>query len=171
MSNHANLEIRDPFEEKALALTGLEIFVYREDWRFTISRVHKCSDINEFVYLHCYKKLHNPENPGEDLSFSYFTLSGYDNVLYRRMPEGLLDWKMREAAAWLVAHWYEHYFNICPCIANVHDDEKGSLFRQGVIRGLLYQDLHPVKSVEPKIHCAARYNPNNYGIWEGMRFD
>jgi hypothetical protein len=63
--------------------------------------------------------LHNPEGN------AYFSYHNYDD-------SGFCS---REyAAAWLIAHWYEHYMHTCPCQVN---DEKPTRFRYACIKGLL----------------------------------
>jgi hypothetical protein len=68
--------------------------------------------------------LHNPERP--DLVYAY---KGY--------RPGLLREGREYAAAWLIAHWWEHYLHCCACLV---DDHKPSNFRRALIETLLYME-------------------------------
>jgi hypothetical protein len=82
-------------------------------------------------YVLLWAVLHNPEHGTDYLSFH-----GYSEA-----PEGYLDKEEYEkfagrkfAAAWLIAHWYEHYMHTCPCLI---DDHKPTNFRRACINALL----------------------------------
>ena len=65
--------------------------------------------------------LPNPEN-GAYLSYHTFN-------------EEFSYWNKKRSAAWLIAHWWEHFMHNCPCQV---DDAKPSGFREAFIDTLLY---------------------------------
>ena len=98
-------------------------------WRF---KVYENRVEPDGVSLMLYKKLPYPENPANVFSASW----------------GLRS-EMPRLAAWLIGHWYEHLFQICPCLHGVRDqavDEgDGSPFRQAVIESLLWYHKRGLK--------------------------
>jgi hypothetical protein len=91
-------------------------------WKFWVKENPFVSDT---VILKLYKKLPYPEDANKVLSASWGSPSEKPRL-----------------AAWLIGHWYEHLFQICPCLHGVKDqavDEgDGSPFRQAVIESLLW---------------------------------
>ncbi len=63
-------------------------------------------------------------NPEGYAYLSYHTFREYPHLCTKQ-------W----AAAWLIAHWWEHFMHNCPCQV---DDAKPSGFRQAFIGTLLY---------------------------------
>lgn len=95
-------------------------------WKFEIrSHVSPVSgEIGiEGSFMLLWKKLINPETP--QLIYSY-----------RGIGSGHLA--KERAAAWLIAHWWEHALDICPCQHGKRDDAAGSNFRYHVIESLLW---------------------------------
>jgi hypothetical protein len=68
--------------------------------------------------------LHNPESP--DLVYAY---KGY--------KVGSPHSGREYAAAWLIAHWWEHYLHSCACLL---DDHKPSAFRHALRDTLLFME-------------------------------
>ena len=64
-----------------------------------------------------YHRLPNPHPPE-----AYYAYKTYGRVFGRE-----------HAAAWLIAHWFEHYMNTCPCL----NGDKPSKFRHACIEALL----------------------------------
>lgn len=111
----------DIMEDEFWAISKREAYVFG-GWKFKVSDWPTDPDI---VSLMLHKKLPYPENPGAVLSVSWGPRH-----------------EMPRLAAWLIGHWYEHLFQICPCLHGVKDqavDEgDGSPFRQAVIESLLW---------------------------------
>lgn len=77
--------------------------------------------------------LHNPEGNAYLSYHSYCEAPlWYDPEEYEKIAG------RKFAAAWLIAHWYEHYMHTCPCQV---DDAKPTNFRNACIQTLL--DLNP----------------------------
>ena len=107
-------------------------------WEFSVTHAQ-----DDRIYLKCYKRLFNPEKAGEVLSHYAFDPEVlYDHSIYRECPPRFIIDLKKRAAAWLIAHWWEHYLNICPCLHGDRDDQEDSPFRQSVISGLLWYDQH-----------------------------
>jgi hypothetical protein len=86
-------------------------------WRFRITEMP--DSLQPHVLL--MKRLPYPERPGLELSY---------HIGYPGRPE--------YSCAWLIAHWWEHALRICPCQNGIHDDQKGSRFREQMIESLLW---------------------------------
>lgn len=78
--------------------------------------------------------LYNPEHGCDYLSYH-----GYSEAPMWSSPEEYEKINGRKfAAAWLIAHWYEHFMHTCPCLV---DDGKPTHFRYACIQALL--ELNP----------------------------
>lgn len=90
-------------------------------WKF---RVYEKRDDPDMIVLNLYKKLPYPEDPVKVLSAAWGNESEKPRL-----------------AAWLIGHWYEHLFQICPCLHGIRDQQvdegDGSNFRKAVIESLL----------------------------------
>lgn len=106
-------------------LTSGDVFEFM-GWKFKVRIVDHHGHPEPLVFMNCYKRLHNPESPALVLS-------------YRQHPVVSNMAKLkRDMAAWLIAHWWEHYFDFCPCQNGVQDDEHGSNFRVAMIESLIW---------------------------------
>ena len=94
---------------------------------FEMSRI-EVQDV-EMIYLRLWKRLVHPEAP--QLIYSFSSVAGVDLILNREET-------IAKAAAWLIAHWWEHALDICPCQNGVRDDKEGSSFRKYLIDILLW---------------------------------
>lgn len=94
-------------------------------WKFKLYNYSNGNQILKIVHL--LKTLHNPERPSADTGASTF---------YIRPTTDYSD--LEYSMAWCIAHWWEHYLDICPCQHGVHDEAKGSAFRQHLIASLLW---------------------------------
>jgi hypothetical protein len=114
---------RDPLsdrsEDATWASTRSKPFVFM-GWSFLEKQIPETPGE---IGLMLYKKLPYPENPDAFLSYS----------------KGSVKERM---AAWLIAHWFEHLLQICPCRDGKRDkavDEgEGSNFRKAVINSLIW---------------------------------
>lgn len=106
-------------------------------WKFIDTEPHTTSDTEitgrKTGILRLYAVLHNPEHGAY---LSYHTYSEAPAYLPEK-EKVRYDWELGKyfAAAWLIAHWYEHYFHNCPCQVN---DAKPSHFRFAFIETMLY---------------------------------
>lgn len=82
------------------------------------------SPIGDWGQVLLWKKLIHPEAP--NLIYSYHSFDRY----------GCFTLEM--ACAWLIAHWWEHALDICPCQGGVKDDAKGSTFRHAVMESIMW---------------------------------
>jgi hypothetical protein len=124
-------------EEDEMLAPRKDIFEFM-GWRFTIKEAHSYNESLPLTYVMCWKRLFNPENKGEVYSQANFSHGSYDTVLYRDMPDRLKLHRTKEACAWLIAHWWEHYLEICHCLHGERDDQEDSNFRRAVIQSLLW---------------------------------
>jgi hypothetical protein len=107
-------------------------------WRFSNVHIYNSGPDVVGTNLFCWKRLFNPERPNAVYSQANFRYSNYDSTLYRCMPDRLKFHRTKECAAWLIAHWWEHYLEICPCLHGERDDKEDSNFRRAVIQALLW---------------------------------
>jgi hypothetical protein len=75
-----------------------------------------------------YKQLENPHPPDLFLSYRTYRTEGAEPFVGKQY-----------AAAWLIAHWYEHKLKICACMNGEEPDLDGSSigFRHALIKYLL----------------------------------
>jgi hypothetical protein len=111
----------DIMEDSYWATVHTQPYIFA-GWKFKVNEWPTDADN---VTLMLYKKLPYPEDPGKVLSASW----------------GLRS-EMPRLAAWLIGHWYEHLFQICPCLHGLRDEAvdegDGSPFRKTVIESLLW---------------------------------
>lgn len=117
-------------------------------WKFGVTNIASANEPCYKTFLMCWKRLFNPEHLGEVYSQSSFLHTQYEMSLYRGMPDRLILHHTRKCAAWLIAHWWEHYLEICPCLNGERDDREDSNFRRAVIESLLWYDEHVVRTGE-----------------------
>ncbi len=98
-------------------------------WKFKHSTV--LSKGCHVTILTSYKGLFNPFPPNAQIAISTF-IGEKSDVSY--------SVNMKRAAAWLIAHWWEHYLNICPCLTSGSDHEEETNFSKAVINSLLWYD-------------------------------
>lgn len=129
----------DP-EESTIMARQAQTFSFA-GWTFSVRTVHNPNEVVPKTYLFCYKRLFNPETPSEVYSQVNFSDDGFSRLLYgEAMPPRLKLEKQKRCAAWLIAHWWEHYLEICPCLGGKRDDGEDSNFRRSVIESLLWYD-------------------------------
>lgn len=127
---------RDPYEQMRWSrYKEIEVYAFM-GWKFHIV------PMLDTCYLRCFKLLLNPEAP--ELTLSVYSC-GNPNPTYFDMAKG---------GAWLIAHWWEHALDICPCQHGVHDDEKGSQFRQTMIESLMMYHHDSLRGEE----CQRQYS-------------
>ena len=100
-------------------------------WRFEIRKNAHIGG-EDMTFIRLMKRLIHPEAPDKVISVSWFPCDGFE--IGDKNYHNKIVW----SCAWLIAHWWEHALDICPCQHGVHDDEKGSTFRQYVIDSLLW---------------------------------
>lgn len=83
-----------------------------------------------------WKELENPHPPTWIYSYCGWTESG-DRPQDQRHRRGI-----EYAAAWLIAHWYEHKLRICSCQHGEEPDDNASSlrFREAFIESLLFYE-------------------------------
>jgi hypothetical protein len=123
--------------ESSMLANNNDVFEFM-GWRFKVNPV--ASDGR--VYLMCFKRLFNPELAGEVYSQSNFNAEDYDHSLYRALPPRREQYLKKYCAAWLIAHWWEHYTGIRPCLHGDRNDSEDSPFRKAMIESLLWYDAH-----------------------------
>lgn len=129
----------DDFEAPRLG-TAIKVYEFA-GWRF--ERLDSREDLRlpvALTFLFCHKRFFNPEKPGEVYSQASFSDEDYCHLLYVGMPERMRDYKLKSTAAWLIAHWWEHYCDICPCLQGERNDAEESNFRRALINSLLWYD-------------------------------
>lgn len=101
-------------------------------WEFNVTPLYQPQSIRYRVgHVMLHARLHNPEGPGLDSSCHNYTEGGL--------------WTVECAAAWLIAHWWEHYMHSCDCLV---DDGKPSHFRWWFIETLLdLEGLRPAREI------------------------
>jgi len=120
-------------------LKGKQLFEFM-GWKFAVRHQHLAHESDPATYLYCYKRLFNPEKPGEVYSQCNFSWSNAEIALYRGTPDRKKRDLTKRCAAWLIAHWWEHYLEICPCLKGERNDDEDSNFRKTVIESLLWYD-------------------------------
>lgn len=140
-------ELVDLPSEEAMLAGNLDSFEFM-GWRFRMMGGGVGTGT-----LCCFKPLINPFPPGAYYSFHCFRvlevgeLTGTNAAAIAHYQEMI----KKEAAAWLIAHWYEHALILCPCQTDAereNEDHKPSNFRRALISSLLWYDKHLSEPVE-----------------------
>lgn len=101
-------------------------------WRFHLTRfATDSSGENQNAQMLCWKEIINPEAPG--------LIQAYKNIRISSgplPPKEEMDKLLSAAAAWLIAHWWDHALKMCPC----QNDDAGGKFRHTVTEALLQYD-------------------------------
>ena|SRR5215472_7724591 len=132
-----------PTEEQMLArMPGVFEFM---GWKFG-DRPHGQQGL-----LSCFKPLLNPFPKDAYWSYCTYELLGLGDVPLGPRRDTLQSFVKKRAAAWLIAHWYEHALVVCPCQQEAEED-KPSNFREAVISGLIWWDHIDWEEERERIH-------------------